>query len=107
MENLNKNQSPEGKNTRDGVIALLKEKGIDDPEAKMAFAKLKSELRGIYGGDDIKFYASIADLYKDSGLMSEAKDSYYQAATIADRESRYEEYEEYMKKFREIDAPML
>lgn len=109
MESYKKIESHNNeKVNRDSLLEMMKQKSLEaDKEVKLLFLKWKDDLRLDCGIDNVKFYSEIADLYKEAGLMAEAKDSYYQAAYIAERDVRMEDYEKFMKKFREIDAPSL
>ena len=57
-------------------MSYLKEKGFDDPEVKRVFAEwygYQEKIRGQEVGSEIKDLIEIALLYKDAGLIDDAR----------------------------------
>lgn len=106
MEGLNGNNE---KVDKDVLVASLKEKGIEDTETKKMLLKWQSQLAEVTGRNNNAYHAALGDLYMEAGLLSLAKGSYYEVAYRAGRpdiEMDLEKHEEFMKKSREIQAPM-
>jgi len=91
------------------LVRLLKEKGVEDPEAKEFLDKWTREQEKLieqaedYPLEQIKFNLRRARLYFEAGYVDEALEDFEDARTQAWNEQRTELYAAIMKEMDEME----